>query len=166
MDENTRIMQPEGTTPEEPITEPAGTEPEDTPAEEAARQLVKAEMDARRNARNIRTQQEQQAEEQAEQSLQERLASEFSELREECPDVADFDAIPQEVVNDAVKNGRHLYDAYLRYQRREDKKIQQNHTARQTAAAAAIGSQADNPPDGGMDPDVAAMLQGVRSVFN
>ena len=131
--------------------------------EEAARLLVKAEMDARQNARNIRVQQAEQAEQQAELSLQDRLASEYAELRTECPEIGEFDTIPQAVVDDAIRNGRHLFDAYLRYQRREGQKIQQNQTAQQTAAAATVGSQADNPPADGMDAVTAAMMKAVWS---
>lgn len=132
--------------------------------EEAAQQLVKAEMDARREARNIRAQQARDAEQQAEQTLTDRLAVELAELQAEYPEIADIGAVPQAVLDDAVKNGRHLYDAYLRYQRQEGKKIEQNRAAQAAAAAASTGSLNDSPPEG-VDAATAAMLSGLRSVF-
>lgn len=134
--------------------------------EEAARQLVKAEMDARREARNIRAQQVRDAEQQAEQTLSDRLAAEFAELAAEFPELSDISTVPQAVVEDAVQNGRHLYDAYLRYQRQEGKKIEQNRAAQEAAAVASTGSLADTPPEDAVDAATAAMLAGLRSVLD
>ncbi len=133
--------------------------------EEEAQKLLKYDLEQRRAACNARAAQEQEQEAAAERSLTDRLAAEFAELREEYPEVTDYGTIPQEVVNDAVKNGRHLLDAYLRYERREGKKIEKNRAAQAAAAKASTGSMADHPPSGDMDEAAAALVRGVESAF-
>lgn len=133
---------------------------------EEAEKLLRVDLDDRRRVCETRQQQEREAERQAEQSLTDRLAGEFTELQEEYPEITDYSQVPQEVITDAIRTGRHLLDAYMRYSRRESKKIEQNRATQAAAAAASAGSQADTPPTGGTDPVIAAMLEGVRSVFN
>lgn len=129
--------------------------------EEEAQKLFRVDMETRRSACAERVRQAQEADRQAEQSLTDRLADEYGELREEIPEIGEFATIPKEVVNDAIRNGRHLLDAYLRYQRRESKKIEQNRAAQASAQAASTGSLTDSPPDGGMDAATAAMMAAV-----
>lgn len=129
---------------------------------EAAEILVKAEMDKRRNALGLRAKEEAEAEQRAEQATLDRLAGELVELRELVPEMADWDAIPQAVKEDAIKNNRNLTDAYLRYMHREGKNIEQNRAAQAAAAAASTGSQADKPPAGG-NPAIEAMIRAVRN---
>lgn len=133
---------------------------------EAAEILVKAEMDARRQACAVQEQEREAAEQAAQQTLQDRLAAEFLELQAAFPTVAEIGQLPREVMEEAIRDNRHLYDAYLRYQHREGQKIEQNRAAQAAAAAASTGSQADQPPAGEMDPDVIAGRNAVRSVFN
>lgn len=133
---------------------------------EAAEILLKAEMDKRRAALGIRAKEEAEAEQRAEQATLDRLAGELVELKELVPDIADWDAVPQAVKEDAIKNNRNLTDAYLRYMHSEAKKIEQSRASAAKAAAASTGSQADHPPTGEMDPATAAIRVGVRSVFN
>lgn len=129
---------------------------------DAAEILVQAELAKRREALNLRAQQEQEAEAAAEQSTLDRLAGELVELKELVPELTDWDAIPQAVKEDAIKNNRNLTDAYLRYMHREGKNIEQNRAAQAAAAAASVGSQADKPPAGG-DPAIEAMIRAVRN---
>ena len=129
---------------------------------DAAEILVQAEFAKRREALNLRAQQEQEAEAAAEQSTLDRLAGELVELRELVPELTDWDAIPQAVKEDAIKNNRNLTDAYLRYMHREGKNIEQNRAAQAAAAAATVGSQADKPPAGG-DPAIEAMRRAIRN---
>lgn len=129
---------------------------------DAAEILVQAEFAKRREALNLRAQQEQEAEAAAEQSTLDRLAGELVELKELVPELTDWDAIPQAVKEDAIKNNRNLTDAYLRYMHREGKNIEQNRAAQAAAAAASVGSQADKPPTGG-DPAIEAMIRAVRN---
>lgn len=132
--------------------------------EAAAEILVQAEMEARRKAIADGEQREQAAQEAARQTLQDRLASEFIQLQQEFPDLPDFSAVPKEVMEEAVRDNRHLLDAYLRYERREAKKIEKNTAAQASAAAASAGSQADQPPVG-VNPAVAAAMRAVDAVF-
>lgn len=130
---------------------------------EEAEKLFKLDMEARRSAHAHRVQQERDADAQKEQSLHDRIAAEYEELRAHVPELTDFDHVPKSVVEDAARNGRHLYDAYLRYQHEEGKKIQQNRAAQAAAAAASTGSLADSPPAAGMDAVTQAMMRGVWS---
>ena len=131
---------------------------------DAAEILVQAELAKRREALNLRARQEQEAADAAKKSTLDRLAGELVELRELVPEMADWDAIPQAVKEDAIKNNRNLTDAYLRYMHREGKNIEQNRAAQAAAAAATVGSQADKPPAGG-DPAIAQIDAALRSVF-
>ncbi len=127
---------------------------------EAAEILVKAEMDKRRAALGLRAKEEAEAEQKAEQATLDRLAGELVELKELVPDLTDWDAVPQAVKEDAIKNNRNLTDAYLRYQHSEAKKIEQSRADAAKAAAASTGSQADNPPTG-ENSAIAAIMRGV-----
>lgn len=102
----------------------------------------------------------------AEGALAQRMASEYKELREECPEVTDFDALPEGVLRDAADNGRHLLDAYLRHQWRENRRIEQNETAQRMAAQASAGQLGDAPAGDGKDAATTAMLKAIRSVFS
>ena len=131
-----------------------------------ARKLLQLDLDARKTTCAERVRQEQEAEQQAEQTLADRLAGEYIELQQEFPNIGEFATIPQTVVNDAIRNGRHLLDAYLRYQRQEGKKTEQNRAAQAAAAAASAGSLADAPPEDAADSAAVAAARGVWSVFN
>lgn len=128
---------------------------------DAAEILVQAELAKRREALNLRAQQEQEAAQTAQKAMDDRLAGELMELRELCPDVAEWNDLPRSVQEDAIKNGRNLTDAYLRYMHREGKNIEQNRAAQAAAAAASVGSQADKPTGG--DPAIEAMIRAVRN---
>ncbi len=99
------------------------------------------------------------AEEDGRKALEDRLASEFLEIANVFPEIKEFADVPKEVVHDAVKNGRNLYDAFLRYQQKESKAATQNQQAQQRAAAASTGSQADT--SNGVSAATAALLGGL-----
>ncbi len=132
---------------------------------ETAEKLMRMEQAERRSVCEERDRQDQKADEDARTAVTERLASEFIELQGEFPELTTIEGVPDAVVRDATKNGRHLLDAYLRYQRAESKKIERNAAATAQAAAAAVGSQNDVPTVGGKDAATEAMLRGLRSVF-
>lgn len=102
----------------------------------------------------------QKAEENSRQALTDRLAGEFAEIKADFPEITQFSEIPKQVVNDAITNGRNLYDAYLRYQRKEGKKVENNQQAQQRAAAASTGSKSDLPSEA--DPFAEAAIVGLR----
>lgn len=130
-----------------------------------AGRLLDAEMDKRRSACRLRAEKEQLSEEQASQNLMDRLADEYDQLRQEMPEMGGIETLPREVIADAVENGRHLMDAYLRYEFRENRKITANRQAQAAAAKAAVGRQGQMPPGEGDDPKTAAMVAVIRSVF-
>ncbi len=102
------------------------------------------------------------AEEDSRQALAERLASEFAEVAKDFPEMQQFADVPQEVVNDAVKNKRNLYDAFLRYRQRESVKATQNQQAQQRAAAASTGSQTAGATAVEMGSFTMAALEGLK----
>lgn len=94
-------------------------------------------------------------------STEERLAEEFCRLREECPDVGAFDALPESVVQTALDEGISLLDAYLRYEHRERMRVQTAADAARKASTASAGAQRSELKPA-PDPAVEAMLIGVR----
>lgn len=90
----------------------------------------------------------------------ERLAREFCELQAECPELEQFEDLPETVIQQAVEHGTPLTLAYLRYCYGEHTRIRH---AQQTAAQAALASAGPQrgEPQGVPDPAVEAMLKGV-----
>ncbi len=129
--------------------------------EETAERLWRLEREDRQKACQAR---EQQAQQQAERALPQRLAAEFGELRQAFPAIGGFEALPQSVLQDAAA-GRHLLDAYLRYEHGQRRRVEEHRASQAAAAAASAGSQADHPTADTLDANTAAMLRGVRSVF-
>ncbi len=94
-------------------------------------------------------------------SDEERLADDFCRLREECPDVAAFSAVPESVIRAALDEGIPLLDAYLRHEHRERVRVKAASDAARKAGAASAGAQrTELTPT--PDPAVAAMISGVR----
>lgn len=90
----------------------------------------------------------QKAETEKRESLEARLASEFSELKAEFPELAEFSQLPKEVKTDAA-NGRDLMSAYLRFRHKEEKRIAAAKSSEETAAKATTGTAgtAENTAD-------------------
>lgn len=132
---------------------------------DVAGQLWELETTRRQKVCEDRRQLAQKEEESFIQDLNSRLAAEYRELTEECPEITSVDNLPEGVWQDAANNGRHLLDAYLRHQRRESRRIEQNERDRKAAEAAAVGALADAPDGDSHDAATAAMLRAVRSVF-
>ena len=94
-------------------------------------------------------------------SDEQRLADDFCRLREECPDVHAFDALPESVIQTALDEGIPLLDAYLRHEHRERVRVEAATDAARKAGAASAGAQrTELTPT--PDPAVEAMLSGVR----
>lgn len=94
-------------------------------------------------------------------SDEERLADDFCRLREECPDVSAFEALPESVIKTALDEGIPLLDAYLRHEHRERVRVAAATDAARKASAASAGAQRTELTPA-PDPAVQAMLQGVR----
>lgn len=101
---------------------------------------------------------EENAEKEKQISLEKRLAEEFTELKAEFPEIAEFSALPKEVKAEAAK-GRDLLSAYLRYTHKENKKAAAAEQAEKAAAKASTG-QAATPPAETEDSVVSAFLRG------
>lgn len=86
---------------------------------------------------------EENAEKATKAGLEQRLAEEFTELKAEFPEIADFSALPKEVKAEAAK-GRDLLSAYLRYTHNQNKKTAAAEAAEKAAAKASTG-QASSP---------------------
>ncbi len=132
---------------------------------ETAEKLLRLEQADRQSACDARVQQEQQAVQDEKTAVTHRLAAEFNELQKEFPTLGSFDALPETVIRDAVTNGRHLLDAYLRHAHSENKKVAENEAAGRLAETACVGSQTDHPAANTRDGVTEAMLRGIRSVF-
>ena len=72
-------------------------------------------------------------------NLETRLADEFIELQKEFPDIKDFAELPNSV-KQAAAEGRHLYDAYLRYLHTEEKKVSAAKASAEAAKKASAGN--------------------------
>jgi hypothetical protein len=80
---------------------------------------------------------------QAEQSINERLASEFVEMKNgDFPELTDFASLPNEVKR-AATEGMSLSHAYLTFMHRENKKIAAQKASEEAAAKKSTGSMAD-----------------------
>lgn len=102
------------------------------------------------------------AEQAAKDSLNDRLASDFVELQAEFPEYGKFSDLPKAVVKMAVDKNISLYDALLRHERAESKKIDTAKQQQAQAAAASVGSQATQPPEGNTDPSFTDFLAGMQ----
>ena len=92
--------------------------------------------------------------------INERLADEYGQLREVCPEVDSFDKVPDEVVQTAIDSGMPLLYAFLQHFYGEQTRI-----ARAQAAAAQARERSAGvlrgETHGTPDPAVEAMVRGV-----
>lgn len=91
---------------------------------------------------------------------EQRMAEEYRQLREHCPDVAAFDALPESVIRTALNEGVALLDAYLRYEYAERRRITDAAQAAAAACARSAGAQY-SPLESAPDPAIEAMIAGV-----
>lgn len=131
--------------------------------EEIARRLLKAEQAERKHAFEQRQRAAAGEAQSQRDALTQRLAGEFSEMKEEFPDIREFKDIPQSVVNTAIRQGIHLMDAYGRYERAERRRTQAAADTAARAAKSSIGSQRDIPPTGESDPLLTALERGLSA---
>lgn len=132
--------------------------------ERAADILLEDAIKKRQSAFDAQKQEEVKAEEASRQQVNDRLAAEFIELQKEFPDYGKFSDLPKAVVQMAFDKKITLYDALLRYERAEQKKVEQNRQQQAAASAATTGSRA-SASDDGVDPLIAAMMAGVNAAL-
>jgi hypothetical protein len=86
----------------------------------------------------------QEEETRAEQSVNERLAAEFTEMKNgDFPELTDFASLPSEVKRAAME-GMSLSHAYLKFMHQENKKIAAQKASEEAAAKKSTGSMGDN----------------------
>lgn len=130
--------------------------------ESIAKRLLELEKQKQNAAYKKAQDDEKAAEQAAKDSLNDRLASDFIELQAEFPEYGKFSDLPKAVVKMAVDKNISLYDALLRHERAESKKIDTAKQQQAQAAAASVGSQAAQPPEGNTDPSFTDFLAGMR----
>ena len=134
--------------------------------ETLADRLVAAEMENRRKIVGVKAEEAKAADAAKEQDLAAKLAADYEEVKAEWPELSEFAKIPEEVVNDAVRNKRSLYDSYLRYERKQQKAVEKQQREAAAAAKSATGAQSAPPPAQGEEYDLQQYRAYIRSRFN
>lgn len=133
--------------------------------EGVAKRLLELERQKQNAAYKKAQDDERAAAEAAKNAVNERLASDFIELKAEFPQYGSFSELPKAVVKMAVDKNISLYDAMLRHERAENKKIDTAKQQQAQAASASVGSQANTSTAGETDPLIAAMMGGIHSAL-
>lgn len=125
--------------------------------------LVQAHRDTQKQKYDeilkTRTETAENAAKEQQESLNSRLANEFLELQAEFPEIADFESVPKEVKEMAVKGNKDLLSAYLIHKNREDKKIATAKASDEAAKKSTTGSGASSEKlDDGV---ISALLSGI-----
>lgn len=94
------------------------------------------------------------------QAVWERLAGEFLELKEACPEIGAVSDLPDAVLADAAETGRNLLDSLLRYRLAQQKKAEAAEISRRAAADRSTGSMASSA-DAPILAANEAMIRGV-----
>lgn len=94
------------------------------------------------------------------QALEGRIANEFSELNQAFPEIKGIEDVPASVLKEAEK-GKNLFDAYLRYQLAEQKKVDSAKQAAEINAKASAGNMSTVGES--ENAVVNAFLKGLRS---
>ena len=94
--------------------------------------------------------------------LNARLADEFAALAAAYPEAADWDKLPDSVLQEAAETGRTLTDCWLQYQHDQQTRIDAVKAAAESASAGSIGSLR-SLPDNGVEAASQSFLAGFRS---
>ena len=92
--------------------------------------------------------------------INERLAEEYDQLRQACPDVDSFDKVPEEAVQTAIDSGMPLLYAFLQHFYAEQTRIARAQAIADGARERSVGGQRGETHKT-PDPAVEAMLRGV-----
>ncbi len=92
-----------------------------------------------------------------------RLADEFFLLREEFPAIHSPEQLPDAVLDMAAKDGIPLFDAYLRFRHREEKRVRLEEERRRLAAQRSVGSLMQGAAQA--DPEQEAFLRAFRTAL-
>lgn len=113
-----------------------------------ADRLIEVERNNRGAAYSAAKEKEQKTEADEESALHKRLADEFVELQKEFPDIADVSSLPKAVVEESLKNGKSLSDAYIIHLHRAERTRQAAEASAIQAAKASAGSAASDSESG------------------
>lgn len=122
--------------------------------------ILKMEDDKNREQAGVMAEEETSIFKSEQKSDSEKLANDLIELQKEFPDIKGVKDLPDSVIKSAVKNKISLFDAYLRYQFNENKRIKQAEETEQKAVASSAGSAASQDTDA-QSPEIEAMLKGL-----
>ncbi len=122
--------------------------------------IIKMEDDKYRQQAGVMAEEESNVFKMEAKSESERLAESLIELQKEFPDIQTVKDVPDAVIKSALENKIGLFDAYLRYQFNENKKIKQAEETEQKAVASSTGSAASQDTDA-QSPEIEAMLKGL-----
>lgn len=113
--------------------------------EELAKELVRnRRAERQKNFKDVETVEREEAE--AERTKQqETIAAQLKELKAEVPTIQSVDDVPTAVLQLAEQKNIGLYDAWLRYQHSENRRIERAEQKQQEAAKASTGSVASEP---------------------
>lgn len=128
--------------------------------EETAKRLHELEIEKRKATFKSISEVEKQESEKESEELTKRLADEYTELKKDIPDVADFSKLPKSVLNDAIEKGVSLYDAYLRYQFKQSKKAASVAAKQEKAKQQSTGSVASKETQN-TSPEIESLMKGL-----
>lgn len=129
--------------------------------EEIARELFEVEKGKHQAAYESLIAAEKRAETETEEAVTRRLADELAAVREEFPEITAYSKLPRSVTQEAEEKGITLYDAYLRFQHREQKRADTARAEQEAAAKASVGAQASAGGNENRDPVINAMMKGI-----
>ena len=92
--------------------------------------------------------------------INDRLASEFVELRKEFPELTEFAKVPKSVVQTAVGKKMPLMAAYLLHTRAEEKRISAQKAA-ETAAKTSTAGDVTGGTNNEQSPELDALMRGI-----
>lgn len=128
--------------------------------EELVERLVAAEREKYTAGAAKMAADEKAAEQESREAATKRLAEEFMELQKEFPEIKDFQGIPDSVLHQSIGKKISLLDAYLRYQRSEQKKRDQAEASAKAAKESSTGSM-QSQAEGAENAIISAALKGV-----
>ena len=126
----------------------------------AGRQSTERQVESLKDYAAAKTWFEKAAEQESREAATKRLAEEFMELQKEFPEIKDFQGIPDSVLHQSIGKKISLLDAYLRYQRSEQKKRDQAEASAKAAKESSTGSM-QSQAEGAENAIISAALKGV-----
>lgn len=125
-------------------------------------QLMKLHRNEQKEKYNQILSERKNAKEKTVQDTNERIAKEFSEVKENFPEYSEYSKLPDEVKAAALK-GENLFNALLRFRHKEQVKVDAANKQQAAAAKAAAGNL-DNPSAENRTPAEELFLRGLKGL--